>query len=90
MINVELILYDNELDVELEQTQEIEVEIQIGSSTIMPMPKYEGPYEVTPTINEQILLTKDKAMEDDLEVKSIPYQEVSNPQGGKTVIIAFT
>ena len=68
----------------------VDVEIEIGSSTIVPQPEYEGPYEVIPTIKGFVLGTKDKSMVDDLSVLAIPYQEVSNPQGGETVIIAFS
>lgn len=50
--------------------------------------QYEGAYEVTPSIEEQILQTAEKVMKDDLKIKEIPYAEVSNPAGGTTVIIA--
>lgn len=48
---------------------------------------YEGSYEVTPRTGEQTLPTKEKTMRDDLTIKSIPFAEVSNPQGGYTVNI---
>ena len=73
IIDAEIISPDNIMDVELE----------IGHSAVIPQPEYEGPYEVTPTIEGFTLETKDKTMADDLSVLSIPYQEVSNPQGGK-------
>lgn len=48
---------------------------------------YSGPYQVIPDIqNDQILLTNNKSMEDDVTVFKIPYAEVSNISG-KTVII---
>lgn len=50
-------------------------------------PRYEGPYEATPKSYEQTLLTDDHYMEDNVVVNRIPYSEVSNPQGGKTVNI---
>lgn len=50
-------------------------------------PKYDGSYEVTPNFEEQILETKDKIMEQDVEVHKIPVWEVSNTAGGKTIII---
>lgn len=49
--------------------------------------KYEGEYEVTPRIVEQMLLTKDKVMKDNVKVKEIPFYEVDNLQNGKTVYI---
>lgn len=51
------------------------------------LPEYEGPYEVVPVFNEQILETKQKSMADDVTVLAIPIYEVSNPQGGTTVTI---
>lgn len=45
------------------------------------LPYYDGEYEVTPKIIEQVLETKYKSMSDNVVVKEIPYQEVSNPKG---------
>jgi hypothetical protein len=42
---------------------------------------------VVPSITPQTLNTKYKSMEDDVEVESIPYQEVTNISGGKTATI---
>ena len=53
------------------------------------LPDYEGDYSVTPKIDEQILPTKDTSMVDDMTVEAIPYHEVTNPQGGKTITIGF-
>ena len=49
--------------------------------------EYSGAYTVVPKVSEQWLLTKDKVMRDDVNVKEIPYHEVSNPVGGTTVTI---
>ena len=43
---------------------------------------YDGSYEVTPTIGQQILQTKNKTMVNDLTIKSIPYSESDNSAGG--------
>lgn len=48
---------------------------------------YSGDYKVTPTIENQILKTKDKLMVNDFTVNAIPYSEVSNLAGGKTAAI---
>lgn len=48
---------------------------------------YEGPYDVTPRLNEQTLATKHKAMADDVTVYEIPITYTSNPYDGKTVLI---
>lgn len=50
-------------------------------------PYYDGEYEVTPSVDEQILETKDTVMLDDLTIKSVPYYETSNISG-TTVYIA--
>lgn len=48
---------------------------------------YNGSYEITPTIEQQILQTKNKTMINDLTIKSIPYSEVTNTSNGITVTI---
>lgn len=49
---------------------------------------YEGVYEVTPTMGEQVLPTRSKAMRDDVTVHAIPYTQTTNESGGYTAIIA--
>ena len=48
---------------------------------------YTGSYVVDPLKREQILLTEDKVMTQDLKVLGIYYYEVTNANGGKTVTI---
>ena len=48
---------------------------------------YEGSYEIDPLKRQQILLTKDKIMTQDLKVLGIYYYETTNLNGGKTVTI---
>ncbi len=51
-------------------------------------PTYEGEYEVTPSLSEEIKLeTAKKLMTDDVTVKKVPRYDVSNEAGGKTVYI---
>lgn len=50
--------------------------------------KYTGPYEVTPKVEGQRLATAQKYMNQDVNVKAIPFYETSNPSGGTTVYIA--
>ena len=52
-------------------------------------PYYEGNYEVTPDVLEQKLDTKQKIMKEDVVVKGIPYLEITNNAGGKTVYIGM-
>ena len=59
--------------------------VLIGVETDVPI--YEGDYDVTPALNLQVMETQFMRMKDNVSVRSIPYQEVSNPSGGKTVTI---
>lgn len=78
-----------EIDVrDIQPVVEIElrdVVVQAGGEAI---PVYEGAYDVTPRVNEPVVLhTKAKRMNDDVTVKKIPQYEVSNAAGGKTLTI---
>lgn len=57
------------------------ISVQIGYEL------YAGPYDVIPNFNEQKLFTASKAMARNVIVESIPYSEVSNPDGGITINI---
>ncbi len=50
--------------------------------------RYEGKYEVTPTVHGETLPTNQKFMEKDLTVNPIPIYETTNNSGGQTVYIA--
>ena len=51
-------------------------------------PKYEGEYEVTPSLAEDITLnTAKKLMTDDVTVKKLPRYDVANEAGGTTVYL---
>lgn len=51
-------------------------------------PKYEGEYEVTPSLAEDIKLeTAKKLMTDDVTVKKLPRYDVANEAGGTTVYL---
>lgn len=52
-----------------------------------PLPYYEGAYEVEPVWEDIILETKQKSMQENVTMQAIPYAEVDNLAGGKTVII---
>lgn len=51
------------------------------------LPIYDGIYEVTPDWHAQILATRNKQMTEDVTVKSIQLEMVSNLSGGKTAYI---
>lgn len=48
---------------------------------------YEGSYIVTPSVSNQTLDTANKLMKSDVIIEEIPYAEVGNNSGGKTVTI---
>lgn len=48
---------------------------------------YDGSYTVVPQISRQTLDTANKLMQSDVVVEKIPYAEVTNNTGGKTVTI---
>ena len=78
-----------EILVENPLTQEVDIKQDI---VIVPVhkdvPLYEGEYEVTPAVGEQILPTAQKLMEENVTVKAIPIFNVSNTSGGSTFYIA--
>lgn len=73
--------------------QEIEFKVTLGIAERIvggdQLPWYDGAYTVIPKPTEQTLETRNKSMRDDVTVEQIPYSEVTNPSGGKTVNIAF-
>lgn len=77
------------LDVSLLKDERI-IDITFEAGMGGRLPNYTGAYEVIPKAHvEQILETKNKSMTDDVTVHEIPYSEVTNPEGGKTVNIAY-
>lgn len=50
--------------------------------------KYNGQYEVTPLpLVEQILQTRNTVLENDIVIQPIPFHEVDNAAGGRTITI---
>lgn len=66
----------------------IDFDIEIGNSGQM-LPIYDGPYEVTPRVKEQLLNTSNKSMTNDVKIFSIPYATTSNIAGGLTATIGI-
>ena len=84
------LIEEEPLVINLLEEPDITFGIDIGTVIIGgEYPTYYGPYEAVPKVEDQIFETKKKSMEENFTVTKIPYQEVSNPQGGETVIIAF-
>lgn len=55
---------------------------------VTQLPTYDGSYEVTPTLEKQVLLTSGKLMSDNVTVTAVPTYEVTNSSGGTTFYIA--
>ncbi len=61
--------------------------ITFGSVVGVAAEVYKGDYTVTPAVSDQLLLTKEKMLKDNMTFKAVPKQIVDNPSGGKTVTI---
>ena len=61
--------------------------IELPSADVTEYEVYEGTYTVTPKTAAQTLETQNKLMQSDVVVEKIPYAEVTNNTGGKTVTI---
>ena len=61
---------------------------EVQQVTILDVEKYEGEYEVTPSMEAQTLATKEKYMREDVTINAVPIIRVSNTSGGTTVFIA--
>lgn len=48
---------------------------------------YDGEYALTPETTDQVLLTKEKLLKENVTVKAVPKQIVDNPSGGQTITI---
>ena len=53
------------------------------------LPYYDGEYVVTPKPSEQMLPTGNKSMFDNVRILEIPFSEVENPEGGRTINIGY-
>lgn len=69
------------VDVEISATPTLDVNITLNE-------KYKGEYEVTPTVDGGTLQTANKFLENDINIKPIPFYEVSNNFDGQTIYIA--
>lgn len=78
-----------DIDFNMSFTRNLDISIDIGGSGGGRLPYYMGDYEVTPRKQRIVLPTKNTSMSDDLTVLQVPYQEITNPQGGKTVVIGL-
>lgn len=78
-----------EIELSVNSTVKIEFDVGVEIGKAGRLPDYDGEYEVTPRLEEQILPTKDKSMIDDVTVDPIGVLRVSNPSGGLTCTIGL-
>lgn len=57
-----------------------------GLNNPMPLPNYNGPYNVIPRTEDQSLQTTNKALRQDVLIESIPYYQTSNEYGDTVYI----
>lgn len=61
--------------------------ITFGSVVGVAAEVYKGEYTVVPAVTDQLLLTKEKMMKDNMTFMAVQKQIVENPSGGQTVTI---
>lgn len=86
LLDVDLTVEEYDLEFDDGASYDVELDTVIKVVTITG-DMYDGPYEVTPTLETQMLATRNKTMSDDVTVFEIPYAEVGNTAGGTTAII---
>lgn len=89
-LKVKFSVLDSKFDAKLSGEDALSLGGAFSECVVVPaevVPEYEGSYEVTPKVDAQILPTAEKKMTDNVTVKAIPYFDVSNPAGGKTIFI---
>lgn len=57
--------------------------ITFGSVVGVAAEVYKGEYTVTPSVTDQLLLTKEKMLKDNMTFMAVPKQIVDNPSGGQ-------
>ncbi len=69
-----------EIDMVLEENDDaLEMELEEGGS--LTLPYYEGSYDITPKVIPQKMGTKNRAMREDVLIRQIPCEAVSNGSG---------
>ena len=80
-------LPDLEFGMCVDTSVRIDFDIGVEMGTGGRLPDYEGSYDVTPRLVEQVLPTNGRSMNDDVTIKEVPVARVTNPSGGKTCTI---
>ena len=59
----------------------LKMSVAEGGGPSTDLPYYEGSCDITPKVTAQIMKTRDKAMREDVFIRQIPYEAVSNGTG---------
>lgn len=85
-ISLELTAQNRSITLEVSRVTP-DIQLTIDKSARVP-PYYEGETDITPILYDETRLeTAWKTMQRDVVIQPITIQEVSNPKGGRTVII---
>ena len=83
-------LPDLEMEMCVDTSIRIDFDIGVEMGTGGRLPDYEGSYDITPRLVEQVLPTNGRSMNDDVTVREVPVDRVKNLGGGNTVTIYLT
>lgn len=86
MARLKLIIREDKISLRIKENK-ISMNIAPAKTVYLGGDMYDGEYEVVPSLGEQVLQTSGMILMDDVTVFPIPYAEVSNIYGGKTVTI---
>lgn len=79
---------DDDISIDISNSDLIDIDVEVGSGGSLPY--YMGPYEITPKARDAVVLdTSLKSMSEDVVIHEVPYSETTNPEGGKTINIAY-
>lgn len=83
-----LLLDDRRDDLVMLIEEDEDLILETDAAIIVPYPEYHGDYIVIPILHDdQVLLTENKVLKQDVTVKPIPVIQTTNPYGGQTVVI---
>lgn len=82
--------FDERFPVKFGETDNLSFSANLGEIQLVEKPDtkyYDGEYTVTPKPDAQVLETAQKKMAEDVKIKAIPFFDVKNQSGGKTIYI---
>lgn len=74
------------IPLKVKESESINISVSEGG-TSERLPYYTGEYNVTPSISQKVLETRNKSMSKDVVVLEIPKYQFDNLSNGQTVVI---